>query len=606
MARRACLSIGVSTVLAPQANQKLNFEYLDGAISAARSIGEWALKSRYGADNVRVVEDSWLDGRPNPVTRQRLQAAVNELFPSGAEPVEHLLLSFCGHGLTDANIGSLSWLLSDSLQGKYRVKADSFYGELRFLPIKRITLLSDACREAPTGLDLLRLDGVRGIVVQGSEASMKLDRLSACQDGALGYMVKESTLGAPGKCLFSGVLLDALWGQEPAAIDNGRITTSTLAACVRDRTAARAAMYRLTLNPEVSVDPEPATIFDEANPPIPPHSLQPWPAPAAAAVLGAQPGSMTFTGAVASLEVDTLKKLGLPGLVPSQAELRKKDERVVERNLAAASVPAGANLLIHGSPLRLWSATTAQRLPGTDGFTAFWIDAPQAGSQVLVEFEDGRCVPVTIYPRLYAVVTLGDSGAVFQAYGDPYGSSEAYLDAVSAITEFACGVIGVNMLDSLAGTLRMERHADPTLGAICAHLYRLSADYDSIRRMAYLYEVHDQPVPFEVALLGAMRVTRAHDGQFTLDVPAVEAREPRAGLPSFVTDATPAVRARVGGRCPWLGLGWDYVKEPREEVRALVKGIGAAARNVPRQGFTQFDRRIGHRLAKVWGLYSAD
>ena len=113
MARRACLAIGVATVL-PEKDQEMRFAYLDGAVIAARAIGEWALGSSFGAANVRVVDDGRVDGKPPvPVTRERVQQAVDQLFPEGADVVEQLILAFCGHGLTDANVGSVSWLFSD-------------------------------------------------------------------------------------------------------------------------------------------------------------------------------------------------------------------------------------------------------------------------------------------------------------------------------------------------------------------------------------------------------------------------------------------------------------------------------------------------------------
>lgn len=60
-----------------------------------------------------------------------------------------MILSFCGHGLTGSNFGEIFWLFSDSLQMKYRIVVDRFYEEMFLLGVKRITLITDACREAP-------------------------------------------------------------------------------------------------------------------------------------------------------------------------------------------------------------------------------------------------------------------------------------------------------------------------------------------------------------------------------------------------------------------------------------------------------------------------
>ena len=118
------------------------------------------------------------------------------------------------------------------------------------------------------------------------------DRFVTCQDGQLGFMVSEPNSAKPGKCIFSGVIIDVLWGIEPAAIENGVITTATFGVCVRERTAQRAKDYHLKLYPQCSVDPQAVVLYDAAKPPQPKPELQPWPLAGSAAVMGADfPGS---------------------------------------------------------------------------------------------------------------------------------------------------------------------------------------------------------------------------------------------------------------------------------------------------------------------------
>ncbi|UVK96728.1 hypothetical protein [Pseudomonas sp. B21-048] len=657
MVRRVCLAIGVSTVT-PVLNQALRFAYLDGAIFAARSMGEWALSTGFGADNVRVVDDGSTGGIENPVTRERVQRAVDELFPVGAEVVDQLILAFCGHGLTDANIGSISWLFSDSLRLKYRIVADLFYAELLLHGVKRITLITDACREAPQSLELMRLDGVRGIVVQGAQVeSPRFDRLASCQDGQLGYMVYDPASAAPGKCVFSGVIADVLWGLEPAAIVNGLITTSTLGTCVRSRTTERASEYHLRLNPQCQVDPESVVLYNTATPLQGPADLQPWPPGSNAAILGATTTVGVPDSADHILErVHTdpdfrdqilgtdfgLKRFNLVApdshviTIPSDSkdllldlvELRHpgthtpgKKQKVralvqrleteaaageVRRRLEQINHPGSANLIVWGDQVKLLSSAPAKPLRLGPSFYRFRVDRSSEGLPVLVELADGLFTPVVPYDGLYAVIAPGTDGDVFQAYG-VRGSPERYLEALRAIDDFAAGRLRVDSLDQLAADLRHEKHADPMLGVICAYLYRATADYDNIRRMAYFYVAQGQAVPYDIALLGAMHVTREANGALRLHVPAVKAREPRQdepALPNYATQATPAVLARVGGRCPWLGLGWDYVKDPRSEWAALVDGLADHAAAVRRSGSTILPPKSARQLANVWGLRS--
>jgi hypothetical protein len=668
MARRACLVIGVGTV-APLKNQAMRFGYLDGAVIAARTIGEWALRSGFGADNVRIVEDEQVDGKDNLVTCKRVQQAVDELFPQGADVVEQLILAFCGHGLTDMNIGSISWLFSDSQLLKYRILADAFYTELLLHGIQRITLITDACREAPKELDLMRFEAVRGIVVQGAQVeNPKFDRFAACQDGQLGYMVSEGP-GKPGKCIFSGVIADVLWGIEPAAIDNGVITTNSFGKCVRSRTTERAKDYRLKLNPQCSVDPEAAVLYDAAKPPPGPPGLQPWPPPGAAAVMGTAIPAADAGDADRNLELvhsdesfrkrvlgpsfglnridgASLESLRIPDgskdllqdlvtlRIPSStrtletrvpgkrrkvkalidrlesdvaADARKRAAGQVRRSVTQikpSAGPDGSNLIVSGDDrARLWSRGPVQRRKQTSARIGFRVESDPPGTPVLVELASGSFMPIVPYEGFYTVVTQSQEGNAFQAYGR-HDSRDAFRDALKVIADFAAGLIGPDNIKELVGLLS-NKHADPVLGTISAYLYRTLADFDSIRRMAFFYFDRGQPVPFDIALLGGMGVTREANGALLLHVPAVKVRKHQDGepdLPEFVTAATPAAQAMIGGRCPWLGLGWDYVGLARPEWAALVDGLADHGREVRRSGFTVLPNKTGLALANSWEL----
>ncbi|MGJ4947178.1 hypothetical protein [Bradyrhizobium sp. HKCCYLS20291] len=670
MGRRACLAIGVATVLPVKANETSPFADLDGAVIAARAIGDWALRSGFGADNVRVVDDRRDGNRDNPVTAARVQRAVDELFPATADTVDHLVLAFCGHGLTDANFGSISWLFSDSLRGRYRVVADAFNEELLRHGVQRITLISDACREAPKDIDLMRLDPVRGITADGERVeSPKFDRFAACQDGQLGFMVAEPNSASAGKCIFSGVIVDVLWGREPSAISNDVITTNTFGVCVRSRTSQRAKDYQLKLNPQCQVDPEAVVLYDKNNPPSDNGvELQPWPPAGAASIMGERPAAADAAEAARNLErinrdesfrarvlgpgfgVNKLN-LGLaketlpipPGsedmlhnliklrVTPSRrarrgtpntrraaeaitlqleadavADVRAKAAAEFRRSVTQIKPspgPDGSNLIVAGGA-RLWARQAPQAGRQTAARTGFRVSADPAGMPVLVEFADGSFAPVVPYDGLYAVMKQSSTGDVMVAYGE-HEQRDSFREALEAIADFAAGRIGPEHLARLAAHLRLDKHADPALGAICAYLYRAMADFDSIRRMAYFYVAYDQPVPFDVALLGAMDVARGRDGALTLEIPAVKARSLPPGaseLPDFVTCQTSAARAAIGGRCPWLASGWDYVREPRPSAAALVDGLIEHAAEIRRSGFTALPADIGKQLANAWGL----
>lgn len=619
-----------------------------------------------------MVTDDALDGRPNPVDRTRVQAAVDELFAPGSEEVEHLLLAFCGHGLTDANFGAISWLFSDSLQRKYRVLSSAFYNEIALTGVRRITVITDACREAPKNLDLMRLDSARGVIVQGEPTDSPIfDLLAACQDGQQGYMLADPGSNDPGKCVFSGVIADALWGEEKTAInDDGLITTTTLAACVRARTSARAKEYRLRINPQCMVDPVDAVLYDRRTPPAGPPGLQPWPQASSASPMGPPPeqtvdrdeanrnfkllvGDAEFRDSVLGAEFGALARAGTPlrdqislspgsklilqDLVQRQAQPKRRHasrpvgaqrrqqkaivqrveaEAVTETRRQAASVvrrslregrplsPNASNLFVAGEDVAaIWSLAAVGRGRRTSRRTGFRVAMQPEGLPVLIELGDRTMAPVVPYRDLYAVVTRSAVGEIFQAYGSSHQPGRLQ-PALAAIADLAAGRIGPAEIDGLAAGLRAGKHADPVLGAICAHLYSAVADVDSIRRMAWFYSAHGQPVPFDVALLGDMRVDWDAAGALELHVPAVRASTDaeRDRLPNYVKDATPAASAMVGGRCPWFALGWDHVGLTRPSAAALTEGLAEHAGAVPRSGFTLLPADVVSVLAERWGL----
>ncbi|MGA9582647.1 MAG: hypothetical protein WBR13_11840 [Allosphingosinicella sp.] len=664
MARRACLAIGVGTVEPPEPGSRMKFGYLSGAPIAARNLGEWARRAGFGDSNVRIVTDEYVGNKPNPVTCERVQAAVDDLFPKGAEPVGHFILGFCGHGLTDENIKAISWLFSDSLVRKYRVKADRFYSELLLKGIERLTLISDACREAPREADLQRLDAVRGIVVQGKQVdSPRFDSLVACQDTELGFMVAEQNNRArPGKCVFSGVVADALWGNEPSAFDGDRITVRSLGDCLQERTPKVAEKYRLQLFPDCTTNPAPAILYDRAAAPAGPPVLQEWPAVGGASVMGmieeaAAPvdvgealerfnadagfraemvgaGRASFSDGAEFTGLPKASATALAGLVALRTDragfgpkakrferglvgrlaadaaktARGKASGDVRRSLSQLHTPqrqGRSNLIVAEAGATLWTRSGAE--PGTRTRAREGFRAPDVstGSPYLVELRDGSFVPWVPYGDLYTILKRSRLGDVFQAYGKPVpGESASFKSSVQALADFASGKIEPGDVGKFAADLRRNKHRDPVLGVISAYLYRAVADFDNIRRMAAHYLDNSQPVPFDIVVLGEMKVRRKAGGGFTVHVPAVEEgdRQAARGLPACAFESTPKLEGTVAGWCPWLGLGWDYVGEPRKEWAVLVEGLAELARSVRRRGFTWFPKDEGRMLARRWGL----
>ena len=144
---KKCLAIGVSSVAPVDSVAPVNgaadseFPYLDGAIVAAETIGQWALHSGFAAADVKVLTDKGKDR----VTDVSLQDAFDKLLPPNTI-TEHLVLSFTGHGLTGINDDTTYWLLSDSLDQGYQIFVEELRRQLYSYRVQHLTIFSDACR----------------------------------------------------------------------------------------------------------------------------------------------------------------------------------------------------------------------------------------------------------------------------------------------------------------------------------------------------------------------------------------------------------------------------------------------------------------------------
>jgi hypothetical protein len=674
MARRICLSIGVSKVK-PRAGDQPGFAVLDGAINAAKCIGTWAGAAGFDDADITVVTDEHGTG---DVTVDRVRQAVASLFPNGAEPVDYMVLSFCGHGLTGAEVGSTFWLFSDALAENYRVNVDALITELIKYGVKRITLISDACRDGPANLDLQRLDPRRVLNGPQKQAvkSPQFDRLAACQDGKTAFMVGDRGSALPGKCVFSGVIADILWKREARAIADGAVTTLGLGAVARDRATERAKDYALELYPQCMVDPLPVVLVGAGQELAPEANPQPWPVvgqdqpmgPIDLALveaigakspmivlerissdalfreemLGANFGkavpdldfSRNFSGfpddaagslfdlvklrsvsvaddvtarvrtAAAQQAEDIIKQLEAKAAAQAReriaAQFRKKGELLSLRY----DDTHDANLITLGIGIRaIWGSkdVVIEEAPEFRDSLSFWRIAPGRRRYIIIETHDEFFIPVTLYDRLYATVSPDPRGGYVLAYGSIYGGGVE--SAFQAISDLAAGTLSPADLDRMAARLRDGKHVDPILGVISAYLYRAIADLDSIRRMAYFYAQYDQAVPYDIALLGEMRITRKRSGRLIAYVPEVRERaEQDTDLPYYVTRETPAERVLVGGCAPWLSIGWDYVTDPAPAWKTLVKGLAKFAPNIMRSGFTSLPGEAGHHFVAMLGL----
>lgn len=273
--RKVCLAIGVADA------QQL--AYLPGARNGAKAFGAWADKFGYQTE---VLTDE-LD----PVTvdgfKQRLEALLANAV---SQETERAIIYFAGHGLTRDAADDL-WLLSTWFGNQEAINVSGLVRKLDRYNIKQLVVVSDACRTLPTGAqdaDLTEHKFPRGPVV---EQTPQADHWRASSQYRAAFMVKGQT-SEQDRCIFSGVLTDALWGHYPAAFeqtgDMRRITNFALAKCLQNEVPAVARRYKVKGQPiELTPDLRPGlwppdNVYVDAPPQTPPP-VTPWPAGGAVA-----------------------------------------------------------------------------------------------------------------------------------------------------------------------------------------------------------------------------------------------------------------------------------------------------------------------------------
>src|SRR5262249_25368199 len=153
--------------------------------------------------------------------------------------------------------------------------------------------------------------------------------------------------------------------------------------------------------------------------------------------------------------------------------------------------------------------------------------------------------------------------------------------------------------------LRQSKHIDPVLGVISAYLYDSIGDIESIRRMAYYYTQHYQPIPYDIALLAQLQAKRTEEG-LQVHVPAVAEREPRTKAEKrhrWTYSATPQWDGLAGGLWPWMRQGWAFLDDAADDGSSLIApGLLKLRRHLQPARFATFDRTGGELLAGLFGL----
>lgn len=645
--RRVCLTIGVSRAegLAP----------LRAAATAAEEIGEWARLSGF-ADPADICV---LTDRKAPVTVDMIKQAITTLLPMG-KSTDAFLLHFAGHGLREDSTRTL-WLPTDWQSSLRAIAVEKLKNRLSDFGIANLTIISDACKALANDKDSsdLTADGVMGA---GTSAGVRpiLDRYDAVHDIESAFMVPGET-PEESRCIFSGALVEALWGRRDDVFDPhfaDQVTPGSLADFLTVRVRELCKTYGLACEPQMTPGrPADHLIYYKRNS-VPAANIPPardWPPPVKSGVTAGAQGSdllassdsrpaageflgdsigisnpdISFSDRATALPDDvqekidvwseklsgtTVKGVGLDWLKTKArgeveralvADKKARLQRATRNALSLDDVTliSGSNLVLRGMPPKaVWSAEMAEA-----GDAEQWrVEmGPEPARQIVVEYPDGVHVPMVLYPDMVTIAARDAQGAASWMFVSQYGPPQPSEESLDILLRMQAGNLAASEVDQIVAHLREMKHANPMVGAICSYLYDYVGDLDSIRRMAYFYVQHGQAIPFDVALMGELHIMGTDKGYAAM-VPSVGPRvEQDHTLPGYVTGSTSQAKGPVGGYCPWLRQGWDFVESPSDREAPLVQQLQAIPdlqTYLLPQTFTCFDKMGGKLLVKHWQM----
>ena len=536
------------------------------------------------------------------MTLVRVRSELEGLLLADESEIYRLLVYFAGHGVIKEMDQGL-WLLSDWDEELSALAVEVLKFRLDRFRVNQVAFFADACRSLPADVETARLteDGLLGKgPAPRSPTGPAVDKFIAAQDGTTTFMIP-GTDPDEDRCLFSGVLLEALWGIKESAFSQllpGKVTSKSLGAYLQAEVRQVAEGYSLTLVPSwSSTFPEGDDIYFGNGPQVTPPVFPPWPPADQLIGVGGPATGAEFRATRAAPSTDTRL----------EEQLRDQERPDAFETRSGFAVDGEA-------VVGIW--TTHDVVAESHGRPNWWRVRPadqgvlELPAPVLIQFARGLFAATTALPDFIASVLATDRGVAALVYREVDTQPEVATATEDAIGELERGGLRADDATDLAAELRHGKHADPIRGVISAYLYDSIGDVDSIRRMAFYYLQYGQALPYDIALLARLEGERRDDGLLWATVPAVPSREPRTedeqGL-GWTYSATREMTGPVGGLWPWLRQGWAFLDDPAEDGSTLVlPGLIEAADDLTPARFTTLHHAGARRLADAIGLSDSE
>lgn len=622
--KRACLAIGIGVT------QEL--DDLPGAVTGAEQFAAWAKKAGY---ETRLVTDA-----TGAVDIAHVRAALLSLLPAPRDgsdhegpvnPPERLLLYFAGHGM-HSGLSSL-WILSGTYHSQEAIGVSQIQDMLASYGIGQLAVVSDACL-SPAIRDWTVNIVPHAVLPLGPFDPLSqicdVDQFDAVQRFQQAFMLREHE-DAPARCIFSGVLMEALHGGHEDLFDpEGRMTSDRLALHLRREVPKTAGRYKVAMTPRIRASwLSPHDVYVErgelAAMDLTP--LPPWPdtgtGETARPVRGPNKGLSSEPTKGQAAEQEWADAIRVQKFAATSAEMNARwraddlelgylaADRLINPEAECGLSLSGAEIeglqlgrpTSHAHPLSV--NKYAIQLSRSREYSPF-----DRSDWCLVVLDDGRTLGSCVqqgFATDHLVDARGSAAVVLRPLGQefagrqyatrPRSRSEAAITAIAAIEQ---GELSPDDAADLAVSLREGKHRDPMLGVISAYLYHAVGDVDSIRRMAWFYYRMGQSVPYDIALLARVACHRAPHGGLMASVPDVPEMRPRTESEANHAGyfrATAAVEVPIAGRFPLLRAGWFLLGGRSPDL--VPGGFDDIARALGPAVFATMPSEAGRTLAAI-------
>jgi hypothetical protein len=604
-----CLAIGISD--APP------LDFLQGAVNGAKAFGDWATK--LGIPSKVLVDDV------DPVGLADVRAALDQLL-LGPEKISRLLIYFAGHGLARDAAEDL-WLLSQWFEVQRAIAVGGLRRRLERFGIDQITMIGDACRSIANNEDTADLYA-DPVLDRGpfDRHIPRVDLLRASASFSAAYMVMGRE-PEDDRCIFSGVLEEALLGAHAAAFEPNRqcITSISLAMFLDDAVKIRAREYGVDLRPDnIPGFYPPDDVYVAAIPATPP-ALRPWPTVGAvnamgpSAIAGMRGGKRGWSTRDSAAAVEGVSGVGAPTFFsgPEQvAAARASQQREIvdffngyqHEGERPTHFETGAGFALAGTTVR--NAYLGHRANAVNVRDAIWWRiVPDDGPlltlplPLLVELRYGTWAGAAALPNFVATFTVNEGRVVSLIYRGMY-SPEVDRGTENAVAHLRAGALATDAAYDFAANLRDAKEQDPVQGVLAAYIYDAQGDVESVRRTAFYLWCAGIPIPFDIAMLARLRPTWMVPGVMVVDIPATEQRQPRSEKErtrSWTFEATSRVeRAVVAGIFPWLRQGWALLEGGDDPWSVILPQLSEIQKELLPTPFTTLTPHGGEFLREIF------